>query len=264
MLDNPGSPGWAVAAVAFAALALVSLVGLIVFVALWRRARSQVIAATVIAPATLAPGAPTHRQSEGRPPGATALGHPRGGSTTAPEPRAHAIRSEILQVLGDRCPAGWGVLVLAPPAHPRRMIWHVHLRPALALDLSDGRTVPTAGPPPDHEWTTPSGRRVALAEGEVSPPPTGETVAVRADGHHLSIVHEMGEAGSFIVRVGGTSGREHEYRAPASSPEALGPPLTAALNAVVGSAASRGPTPMGYSPAGWWAHERLWLHVLGR
>src|SRR5262249_37557334 len=115
---------------------------------------------------------------------------PRG----APGEQASAIRSLILRTVAERAPAGWSALVLCPPPHPERMSWHVHLAPAVALDLKDGRTVTVAAPPASHEWQLAGGRTVGIGDGEPDPPPTDETVNVRVTGPYLIVT--VSQAGS--------------------------------------------------------------------
>ena len=271
MLADSASPSW-VLLTALAALALVSLTSMVVFIALWRRARSELLAALALLPQSKVDASPPRGGAEDG----------RGASSAPPAPQdrarsgtaavsfgvgSRATRAEILQVLGQRCPAGWDALLLVPPPRPRRTVWHVHLRPAVALDLADGRTVPATPPPSDQEWTLPSGRKATLAVGEVSPPPSpdGQTMAVRVAGYHLRIVHDTGDQPTFVVQVSGNSGRAHEYRAPARGPGTLEPPLREALDAVIGAvAAPTNPSALGYSPASWASHERVWLTALGR
>lgn len=182
------------------------------------------------------------------------------------EPRelASAIRSAILRAVAERAPAGWTALVLAPPAHPDRMTWHVHLVPEVALDLRDGRTVAVAAPAASHDWQIASGRSVGVGDGDPDPPPGDEAVAVRVTGPYLTLVvdEDGASAPQLVARVVLTGDDElPRPRALATDLRAVQGALREAVELTVGSRMS-GPSPaVGYPLASWGAHERIWLAI---
>lgn len=178
------------------------------------------------------------------------------------ETLAVAARTIILQAMAERCPAGWRALALIPPPHPRQMTWHLHLNVDTALDLLDGRTVPATPPASTQEWKLPSGRTVGFEVGDPVPAPGEETRVVRVAGPYVSVLYRAGQPGSFLLVATSPAG-QHEYRAAADRPQRLGAVLEQALSNAIGE--RRGETTaMGYSPASWSAHERVWLEILGR
>jgi len=176
---------------------------------------------------------------------------------------ATRVRTAILQALAERCPIGWRALLLSPPPHPRRMTWHVHLGGAVALDLIDGRTVPTAPPAASHEWTLPSGRRAAVAVGDPRPSPGPETRAIRVGGAYLSVTYTAGAAGSsrWLVSLGIGARRQGELRAPVRDAAAFDTLLREAVTRSIGQRLGRDGSAMGYTPTSWADHEVTWLEI---
>jgi hypothetical protein len=174
------------------------------------------------------------------------------------------VRSLLLRTVAERAPAGWSALVLCPPAHPDRMTWHVHLAPVVALDLKDGRSVPVSGPAPSHEWQLAGGRTVGIGDGDSVPPPTDETVNVRATGPDLVVeVRREGDQPAVLTAqvLGEAADELPRPRAAASDVRAVQGALREAVELAVGSK-MLGPAPAaGYRPASWAAHERVWLTI---
>jgi hypothetical protein len=176
---------------------------------------------------------------------------------------ASSVRSLVLRAVAERTPVGWTALALCPPPHPARMIWHVHLAPEVALDLRDGRTV-TVGPPlPSHEWSLPGGRTVAVGEGDPEPGPTAETVAVRVTGPYVVVTVEdaSGESPLLVASVMGGGDELPQPRAAATDARAVQAALREAIELAIGSRMSGSPPALGYGPAGWAGHERIWLTI---
>jgi hypothetical protein len=174
------------------------------------------------------------------------------------------VRSLLLRTVAERAPAGWSALVLCPPAHPDRMTWHVHLAPEVALDLKDGRSVPVSGPAPSHEWQLAGGRTVGIGDGDPVPPPTDETINVRATGPYLVVeVSREGDQPAILTAqvLGEAADELPRPRAAASDVRAVQGALREAVELAVGSK-MLGPAPAaGYRPASWGAHERIWLTI---
>ena len=144
------------------------------------------------------------------------------------------------------------------------MVWHLHLRAEVGLDLVDGRTVPTTPPAQSHEWTLPSGRKASVAIGDPSPGPGAETQLVRVTGPYLTVTHDPRSAGPFLIRVGQGPNRSHEYRTKSGDAGRLAQALHDALNRAISDQPKSEPQAMGYSVASWAAHERAWLRIVGR
>ncbi|MCC6174688.1 MAG: hypothetical protein IT305_05235 [Chloroflexi bacterium] len=187
---------------------------------------------------------------------------------TAPPPPderdlAATLRAALVQAVAERVPAGWSALVLSPPPSRGPMTWHVHLMPQISLDLQDGRTVPAAPPAPSHEWQLASGRCVAIASGEPQPGPTADTVAVRVDGPYLNVACRSGgdspESSTIFATVTGANGRPVELRTSVDRTAGLHATLAEAVAQAVGTRIGGAPPVLGYSPASWHGHERLWL-----
>ena len=206
------------------------------------------------APAVVAPSAaPAERRRPASPP-------PPG------EPRelASAIRSAILRAAAERVPAGWTALILAPPAHPERMTWHVHLAPVVGLDLRDGRTVTVAAPAASHDWQVAGGRTVGIGEGDPEPAPGEEAVAVRVTGPYLAvaIAEESGRGLMLVARVVLLGDEElPQPRAAATDLRAVQGALREAIELCVGSRMTGPPPTVAYQLPSWRAHERTWLAI---
>jgi hypothetical protein len=184
--------------------------------------------------------------------------------TGEPRELASAIRSAILRAVAERAPAGWTALVLAPPPHPDRMTWHVHLVPAVALDLRDGRTVTVAPPAATHEWQVAGGRAISVGEGDPEPAPGEEAVAVRVTGPYLTVMvgNEDGEAPVLVARVVPAGDEElPRPRAVATDPRAIQGALREAMELTVGSRMGGTAPTAGYPLGSWRAHERIWLAI---
>lgn len=181
--------------------------------------------------------------------------------------RSRAVRSLVLQAAAERTPAGWTALILTPPPHPETMTWHVHLAPAVALDLRDGRTVPAAPPTATHEWQLTGGRLVAVGDSEIDPAPNDDTVAIRVTGPYLLVVVEepdaadAGAAARLAARVVTTGGGLPEPRAALDDPRAVQAALREAVELAVASRMTDTPPALGYRPAAWRGHERTWLSI---
>jgi len=182
----------------------------------------------------------------------------------SPGELASAIRSLTLRVVAERAPAGWSALVLCPPPHPEQMTWHVHLAPAVALDLRDGRSVPVAPPRASHEWRLAGRRTVGVGEGDPDPAPTDDTVSVRVTGPYLAIAINgaTGEAPALSARVMLASGDElPQPRALATDMGAVGAALREAVEQAVGSRMLGSPPAVAYRGPSWAGHERVWLSI---
>jgi hypothetical protein len=269
-----------VAAAAFAVMAALALVGVVLLFGQWWRTRPRATVQEQLRPAVA--GEP----SPGRQPAATSDGpgssrdaptspsRARTGPATAPRdpvtPRpasaldppaiASAVRTTILEQVVSRCPAGWTALLLSPPPHNRQMTWHLHLQAEVALDLVDGRTVPTTPPTAAQEWRLPAGRQADLASGDPEPAPGQETKAVRVTGVYVSVTHQAGNPGLFLVRRSNASGGQREYRVPATEPSKLAAALAEGLGGALDDPAGQS-LAMGYTAASWAMHERAWLRV---
>lgn len=183
-----------------------------------------------------------------------------------PEALALAIRSLILRTTAERAPVGWSALVLSPPPHGTQMIWHVHLAPAVALDLRDGRTVPVAAPEPSHQWQVAGGRSVGVAEGDPDPPPTDETAAIRVTGPYLIVSVSKDDSGAplLVAHAVETDGGDlPRPRAAATDPRAVQAALREAIELAVSLRMGGTPPVVGYPPASWAGHERTWLTSAG-
>lgn len=224
-------------------------------------------AATPASPAVSVPGVPSSTPERTGSSGEASPGRRRPASpppTGEPRELASAIRSSILRVVAERAPAGWTALILSPPPHPERMTWHVHLAPAVALDLRDGRTITVASPVASHDWQIPSGRTVGVGDGDPEPPPGDESVAVRVTGPYLivSVSREGGPAPRLVARVvlAGDDALP-QPRAVATDLGAVQGALREAIELTVGSRMTGSPPAVGYPLASWSAHERIWLTI---
>ncbi|MGE3910222.1 MAG: hypothetical protein AB7K36_12760 [Chloroflexota bacterium] len=199
---------------------------------------------------------------------ANAAGVPRRQPVVVPPPTgaqelASAARSAILRAVAERSPAGWTTLVLCPPPHATRMTWHVHLAPAVALDLPDGRSVPTGPPTPSHEWQLPGGRSVGVGNGDPDPAPVEDTLAVRISGPYLQVNVLTDEAGAprLTARVEGSPDGSPELRAPLSDVKAMQAALREGVEQAIGTRMLGTPPTLGYRPGAWHGHDRVWLTV---
>ncbi len=265
-MDLQDIPRWTVAAAAvFALAALLAALGVVfLFTLRWRgrpRAATRQTETADREVGVRAQGAPTGSGSSPAP----QHGDPAGTEPARvpdPGPLAVAVRRMILQATAGRCAAGARALLLSPPPHPRQMTWHLHLGADVALDLFDGRTVPTRAPATSQNWTLPSGLRAGLADGDPAPAPGEETRVVRVSGPYVSVTHLAGTPPSFQVRVAAGPGPAAEYQTDGDEVLGLASVLDRALAEAV-SRSSEDSTAMGYSLASWTAHERAWLRVVG-
>lgn len=280
-MDFQDATTWGlVAAAAFAVMAVLALVGVVLLFGQWWRTRPRPAIEDRLRPAVAgdpsagpqsalthagpgstreASAAPSRTRTDPPPPARVPV-TPRPSSALDPPAIASAVRTAILEQVVSRCPSGWTALLLSPPLHTRQMTWHLHLQADVALDLADGRTVPTTPPTSSQEWTLPVGRRADLASGDPEPAPGQETKAVRVTGVYLSVTHQAGNPGLFLVRRSNATGGQREYRVPATEVSklaaALGEGLGGALDDPAGQALA-----MGYTPTSWAMHERAWLRV---
>lgn len=278
-MDGQAIANWPVAATAVAGVLLLGLAGLMILSSRRRhtdRFHEPAKPSAAVPPGDASPSidagrgvrAPENPQEPRRPPATPADGARDSRPSqriSAADPRALALaaRSSILQAVAERCPAGWRPLVLVPPEHASQMTWHVHPNADVALDLLDGRTVPTTPPPDDQVWTLPSGRVVGFRSGDLVPSPGAETRVVRVAGPYIKVLYRAGQPGSFLVQVPIGKAGQHEYRAPADRPERLATLLEQALMNTIGDRRGSAAA-MGYSPRSWTAHERLWLEIRDR
>ena len=176
---------------------------------------------------------------------------------------ASAVRSAILRAVAERTPAGWTTLVLCPPPHPALMTWHVHLTPAVALDVPDGRSVPVSPPAPSHEWQLPGGRSVGVGNGDPEPAPRPDTLAVRVSGPYLqvNVKTESGQPALLTARVEGGPEGSPEFRALPTDNRALQSALREAIEQAVGTRMLGTPPTLGYRLGAWGGHDRVWLTV---
>ncbi|MFN8636844.1 MAG: hypothetical protein U0893_23600 [Chloroflexota bacterium] len=180
------------------------------------------------------------------------------------EALAMGIRSLVSRTVSERVPLGWSALILCPPAHPHQMTWHVHLAPRIALDLNDGRTVPASAPEPTHAWQLPGGRTVQVSDGDPDPAPTVETTNVRVTGPYftVSMTCEAGQEAQIVARVLGDGADDlPQPRASAHDVRAVQGALRSAVELAVSSKMLGAAPVVGYRPASWAAHERVWLTV---
>jgi len=206
------------------------------------------------APAPMSGPRPVRRRPDDPPPAGS------------PAELASAIRSLILRVVAERAPAGWSALVLCPPPHAEQMTWHVHLAPAVSLDLRDGRSVPVATPRASHTWQLAGGRSVAVGEGDPHPAPTDDTASIRVTGPYLAIAIDgaAGAAPHLSARVMLASGDElPRPRAPATDLRAVQAALREAVEQAVGSRMLGAPPAVAYRRPSWAGHERIWLAISG-
>jgi hypothetical protein len=144
------------------------------------------------------------------------------------------------------------------------MSWHVHLAPAVALDLQDSRTVPAAAPEPSHLWQVAGGRNVGIAEGDPDPPPNAETLAIRVTGPYLivSVTRDDGGEPMLVARAVDADGAElPRPRAAATDVRAVQAALREAIELTVTLRMGSTPPAVGYPPASWSGHERTWLTI---
>ena len=180
------------------------------------------------------------------------------------EALAMGIRSLVSRTVSERVPLGWSALILCPPAHPHQMTWHIHLGPRIALDLNDGRTVPASAPEATHAWQLPGGRTVQLSDGDPDPAPTVETTNVRVTGPYfaVSMTCEAGQEAQIVARVLGDGADDlPQPRASAHDVRAVQGALRSAVELAVSSKMLGAAPVVGYRPASWAAHERVWLTV---
>lgn len=174
------------------------------------------------------------------------------------------VRSLVTRVVAERAPKGWSALILCPPAHPARMTWHVHLAPQIALDVADGRSVPVRAPTPSHAWELAGGRTVQVGDGDSDPPPSDETQNVRVTGPYLTVVvtREENQPPRLVARVMGVGHDElPQPHALANDVRAVQGALRSAIESAVGAKMLGMEPAVGYRPASWAAHERVWLTV---
>jgi hypothetical protein len=265
-------PVWAlVAAGGFACVSFLALIGVVTMLVLWwngrardgaeraprrraseRRERLQTTAPPARAPAPrlrteLVPERPPEPEPEPPP------------DLTDPRVLSTAIRTSLLQtVAGQAAPESYA-LVLSPPPHPRQMTWHVHLQVEVALDLMDGRTIPTQPPPSSHDWTLASGRTAGWATGDPVRAPGNETRVVRITGLYFSLATAAANPVSFEIRVGADPSESHQQITTVEDPRRASTYIEEAVARAITTAAGTEPIAMGYSPASWTSHERVWL-----
>jgi hypothetical protein len=176
---------------------------------------------------------------------------------------ASAIRSTILRVVAERAPAGWTILVLCPPPSATLMTWHVHLAPAVAVDVPDGRSVPVSAPSPSHAWQMPGGRSVGVGNGDPEPAPAPDARAVRVSGPYLqiSLLTEADQPPVLLARVEGSPDGSPELRASPTDLKAAQTALREAVELAIGSRMLGAPPTLGYGLGAWHGHERVWLTI---
>lgn len=148
-----------------------------------------------------------------------------------------------------------GLLLLTPIPHPGPMSWHLHLAPSVHIDIDDGRSIPAQPPAEGFRVNGPSGASLGIAEGDVTPPPTENAVEVRVQGAYVRITESAERLGMTEIE-GGEAGDRIRYLAPSDRVDRLTLALIWALDAAALGSRTQ---VMGYSPASWAAHEKVWL-----
>jgi hypothetical protein len=213
-------------------------------------------------------GPPTAAQPSAAQNGEAPASAPRRRPVAPPVPAgerelASAVRSTILRSVAERTPAGWTVLVLCPPPHATLMTWHVHLAPQIAVDVPDGRSVPCDPPAPSHEWQLPGGRTVRVGDGDPEPAPAPDARAVRVSGPYIQVTVQAanGRPATLVARVEGSPDGSPELRAVATELRATQAALREAVELAIGTRMLGSPPTLGYGPAAWAGHERVWLTI---